>query len=75
MLFIHGGDFTWGAASDTELLGENIVDFLGDVVVVTINYRLGVFGFLGGYEMQARDAGKSTGNFGIQDQRAAMQWV
>jgi carboxylesterase type B len=45
-------------------------------VVVTTNYRLNVFGFLGADELRAYDAvDGSTGNYGMQDQRQAMQWV
>ena len=47
-----------------------------ELIVVTHNYRLGIFGFLGADELRSRDvAAGSTGNYGIQDQRAAMKWV
>jgi para-nitrobenzyl esterase len=39
------------------------------------NYRLGIFGFLGSEELSARTDGYGSGNFGLQDQRAAMAWV
>jgi carboxylesterase type B len=42
-------------------------------IVVTINYRLSVFGFLGSNALRGTD--QSTGNWGLQDQRAAMKWV
>ena len=44
-------------------------------IVITFNYRLGVFGFLGGSDVAAYTPDGSTGNFGIQDQREAMRWV
>ena len=44
-------------------------------MVVTINYRLNVFGFLAGSEVKARTNGGGAGNFGIQDQRAAIAWT
>lgn len=47
----------------------------GSVVIVTLNYRLNVFGFLGAEELRARSSDHSTGNFGMQDQRLALQWV
>ena len=45
------------------------------MVSVTINYRLNVFGFLGSKELQASNPDGTTGNFGIEDQRLAMDWV
>jgi hypothetical protein len=45
------------------------------VVVVSTNYRLGIFGFLGSKELSTRTDGDGSGNFGIQDQRMAMRWV
>ena len=48
---------------------------LEQVVVVTINYRLNVFGFLGSSELANASHDGSTGNYGLQDQRLAMQWV
>jgi carboxylesterase type B len=46
-----------------------------DVVVVTVNYRLNVFGFLGSQHLAAEAGASGTGNYGIADQRAAMAWV
>ena len=46
------------------------------MIVVTMNYRLGALGFLALDELRSRDtAGNSTGNYGVQDQRAALKWV
>mmetsp|Transcript_43852 Transcript_43852/g.136523 ORF Transcript_43852/g.136523 Transcript_43852/m.136523 type:complete len:602 (+) Transcript_43852:87-1892(+) len=74
MFWIHGGAFISGAGSQYD--SSNLVAYAGDVVVVTTNYRLGVLGFLGSEALRGRDAsGGSTGNYGIQDQRAALQWV
>ncbi|MEC8205048.1 MAG: carboxylesterase family protein, partial [Pseudomonadota bacterium] len=44
------------------------------VLVVTIAYRVGAYGFLGGEALRARGEG-STGAFGLQDQRLALRWV
>eukprot|EP00929_Paragymnodinium_shiwhaense_P114519 TRINITY_DN82972_c0_g1_i1.p1 TRINITY_DN82972_c0_g1~~TRINITY_DN82972_c0_g1_i1.p1 ORF type:complete len:592 (+),score=129.76 TRINITY_DN82972_c0_g1_i1:119-1894(+) len=73
MLFIHGGAYVLGAAEQTP--GKYMVDVGKDVVFVGINYRLGVFGFLGSDKLRDRDPEGSTGNYGILDQRLAMQWV
>jgi carboxylesterase type B len=64
MLFIHGGSFVFGAGSEYD--GSALAARHG-VAVVTINYRLGAFGWL-----QTSDA---NGNRGLQDQRAAIAWV
>jgi para-nitrobenzyl esterase len=45
------------------------------IIVVTLNYRLSIFGFLGGTAIGAQTTDRSQGNFGIQDQRMAMKWV
>ena len=64
MLFIHGGSFVFGAGSEYD--GSALAAQHG-VAVVTVNYRLGAFGWL-----QTSDA---NGNRGLQDQRAAIAWV
>ena len=68
MFWIHGGAFTSGTGSDPTFDGGSLVS-RGDVVVVTINYRLGTLGFL------ALDDGFTNGNFGIADQITALEWV
>ena len=74
MLWIHGGAYNYGGSNGYP--GASLVAALqGTVVVVTINYRLNVFGFLGSHEVQSRSARSTAGNFGIEDQRAAMLWV
>ncbi|KAJ6560950.1 cholinesterase [Mycena sp. CBHHK59/15] len=68
MFWIHGGAFTSGEGSDSVFDGGNLVS-RGDVVVVTINYRLGALGFL------ALDDGVTNGNYGLADQITALEWV
>ena len=67
MVWIHGGAFTIGSGSENYYDGSNLVS-RGDVVVVTINYRLGAFGFL-----NLPSLGET--NFGMRDQVAALRWV
>lgn len=69
MLFIHGGGFIQGSASSPTYDGAALAEG-GGVVVASINYRLGVLGFLAHAAL-----GGESGLFGLQDQQAAMRWV
>ena len=73
MVWIHGGGFTIGAGSQ-EIYDGSVLARRGDIVIVTINYRLGPLGFL---RLTDVTHGRipSTGNEGLLDQIAALQWV
>lgn len=71
MVWLHGGGFQFGTARDPRTDGGLLA--AKGVVVVSMNYRLGVFGFLA--HPQLRTEGRLTGNFGLQDQIAALRWV
>eukprot|EP00940_MAST-03C_sp_MAST-3C-sp2_P001952 g1952.t1 len=73
MVFFYGGSWAEGSAMFPLYNGEPLVELSREVVVVIANYRLNVFGFLGGDELRGSDG--STGNFGIQDQRLVLEWV
>ncbi|MGZ0152172.1 carboxylesterase/lipase family protein [Kribbella sp. WER1] len=66
MFWIHGGGWNSGTGSDYD--GRRLAE-TGDVVVVTINYRLGALGFLGYPGL------KDSGTYGLADQQAALRWV
>jgi carboxylesterase type B len=68
--WIHGGGLLNGASNQHD--GTFLVD-ANRMIVVTINYRLGVFGFLG-HPALTQEAGQS-GNYGLMDQQAALRWV
>jgi para-nitrobenzyl esterase len=73
MVWIHGGAFVWGAGDTPWYDGTKFARH-GDVVLVTINYRLNAFGFLHLADLFGeRFAG--SGNAGILDQIAALEWV
>ena len=72
MVWIHGGGFTSGAGSVPWYNGARFVTN-GDVVVVTINYRLGAFGWL--YFGHRDPTLMASGNAGLSDQIAALRWV
>ncbi len=73
MFYIHGGAFIIGAGSEAVLEGGTLAK-RGDIVLVSINYRLGALGFLNLNEITG---GKipATGNEGLLDQVAALEWV
>jgi para-nitrobenzyl esterase len=73
MVWIHGGAFIWGAG-DTPWYDGTRFATRGDVVLVTINYRLGPFGYLFLPELFGSEFAQS-GNLGLLDQVAALEWV
>lgn len=73
MVWIHGGGFMGGAGSSPNYDGTALAK--KGVVVVTINYRLGIFGFFAHPELSAENAGGVSGNYGLTDQIEALKWV
>lgn len=73
LFWVHGGSFQRGSGQQSGV--AHVQKSRGKVIVVGTNYRLGIFGFLAAEELRSRDPQKSTGNYGLQDQRAAMAWV
>jgi len=73
MVWIHGGAFTRGSGSTKTYDGENFAK--KGVVLVTINYRLGIFGFFAHPELTMESEHRSSGDYGILDEIAALQWV
>lgn len=72
MVWYFGGGLQWGYPSEMEFDGERIAR--RGVVVVTVNYRLNVFGFLAHPELTANQPDEPT-NFGNLDQKAGLEWV
>jgi len=72
MFWIHGGGYSGGASSEPRHNGDFLP--LKGVVLVTINYRLGVFGFLATADL-AKEANGAAGNYGLLDMVAGLQWV
>lgn len=72
MFWIHGGGYSGGASSEPRHNGDFLP--LKGVVLVTINYRLGVFGFLATSDL-AKEAHGEAGNYGLLDMVAALSWV
>ncbi len=68
MVWIHGGNDTAGWSYEPDYIGHNLSN--KDVVVVSIGYRLNIFGFFKHPNMS-----KQTGNFGLEDQILSLQWL
>lgn len=73
LVWIHGGAFFSGSGSIPIYSGAALAR--QDAVVVTINYRLGLFGFFAHPELTREAGGAPPANFGLQDQIAALRWV
>lgn len=73
MVWIHGGGFTRGFSGTSSYNGEVLAR--KGAVIVTINYRLGVFGFFAHPGLSAESVHHSSGNYALLDQIAALHWV
>ena len=73
IVWIYGGGFVSGGSACAIYDGEQLAK--KGVVFVSINYRVGVFGFLAHPDLTKTSGGKSSGNFALLDQVAALQWV
>ncbi len=73
LVWIHGGGFTSGSAACPVYDGEAFAK--EGVVFVSINYRLGIFGFLAHPELTQESSHQASGNYALLDQVAALQWV
>jgi para-nitrobenzyl esterase len=73
MVWIYGGGFQAGASSEPRQDGENLAK--KGVIVVSLNYRLGLFGFFSHPELTKESPHHASGNYGLLDQAAALEWV
>ena len=73
-MYIHGGAYASGYCYEKQFLGGEEWAKHG-VILVTINYRLNVFGFLAHPELSAENPNGVSGNYGILDQIAALKWI
>ena len=73
MVWIHGGGFIAGSSSEPRQDAGNLSK--KGVMVVSFNYRMGVFGFLALPELAKESGHNSSGNYGLMDQVAALEWI
>jgi para-nitrobenzyl esterase len=73
MVWIYGGGFKSGGTSEARQDGENLAH--KGVLVVSMNYRLGIFGFFSTRQLAEESPQHAAGNYGLMDQTAALRWV
>lgn len=73
LVYIHGGSLTGGSSSFEDYNGEEVAK--KGVIMITIAYRLGVFGYFAHEELQNESSNHTTGNYGLLDQIKALEWV
>ena len=73
LVYFYGGGFVAGDGSEPRYDGEALAR--QGIVSVTVNYRLGVFGFMAHPELTKESPHHASGNYGLLDQQAAVQWV
>jgi para-nitrobenzyl esterase len=73
LVYFYGGGFSAGDGSEYRYDGESLAKM--GIVTITINYRLGVFGFLAHPDLTNESPHHSSGNYGLMDQHAALLWV
>jgi para-nitrobenzyl esterase len=73
LVYFYGGGFRAGDGSEYRYDGESLAK--RGIITITINYRLGIFGFMAHPELTAESPNHSSGNYGLMDQHAALVWV
>jgi len=73
LVYFYGGGFVAGDGSENRYNGESMATH--DIVALTVNYRLGVFGFMSHPELTKESPFHASGNYGLLDQAAALKWV
>ncbi|MCR4880107.1 MAG: carboxylesterase family protein [Bacilli bacterium] len=73
LIYIHGGSLTSGSSASKDVNGEEMAK--KGVIMVTIQYRLGVFGYFAHPSLQAESENGTTGNYGLLDQIKAIEFV
>lgn len=73
MVYFYGGGFVAGDGSEYRYDGESMA--AKGIVAITVNYRLGVFGFLAHPELTKESSHHASGNYGLLDQAAALKWI
>lgn len=73
LVYFYGGGFSSGDGSELRYDGENMAK--KGIIFITVNYRLGIFGFLAHPELTKESIHQSSGNYGLMDQHEALIWI
>ncbi len=73
LVYIHGGSLTTGTSASADINGEEMART--GVIFVTIQYRLGVFGYFAHEDLIDESTNNTTGNYGLLDQIKALEWI
>ena len=75
MVFFPGGGYGWGGTADPLYDGQNFAEVWKDIVLVTVNYRIGLMGFMDFSEVAGGEDFAESGNLGLLDQICALKWI
>ena len=75
MVWIHGGSYGWGGTNDPTYNGAYLVEEYGDIIVVTINYRINMLGFIDFSNIPGGEEFPDAPYLGILDQQMALKWI
>lgn len=73
LVYFYGGGFAAGDGSESRYDGENMAK--KGIVTLTVNYRLGIWGFFSHPELTKESPNRASGNYGLLDQNAALKWI
>ena len=73
LVYIHGGSLTNGSSANSDYNGETYAKY--GVIMITISYRLGVFGYFAHPDLIDESINNNTGNYGLLDQIKALEWI
>ena len=75
MVFFHGGSYGWGATSDPIYDGRDLISKYDDIILVSVEFRAGILGFIDFSSVEGGEAYKESGNLGLLDQKCALEWI
>lgn len=75
LVVLHHGDFSYGGSADPLLWGDDLAKTYPDTICVTLNFRLGLLGFIDFSEIPGGEAYPDALNLGLLDQIAALRWI